>query len=135
MGKAILFIGLVIAFYWLASKLINALPDLFLFFYQFSGTILLLLGWLFWETTDYSSGKGGVLLLQIFTLMPFYFLFLAKMANLQANNKSGAQAKLFRGGMLSMSTVFFPIGMLARKMAALENARKAAQDLNVKTTD
>ncbi len=123
MGKVILFISLVIATCWLASKLINALPDLFLFFYQFSGTILLLLGWLFWETTDYSSVKGGVLLLQIFPLMPFYLLFLAKMANLQANNKGRAQARLFRGGMLSMSTVFFPIGMLARKMAALETGQ------------
>jgi len=131
MGKAILFIALVIAIYWLASKLINALPDLFLFFYQFSGMILLFLGWLFWENTDYSSGKGGVLMLQIFALMPFYFLFLAKMANLQqANKTSGAQAKLFRGGMLSMSTVFFPIGMLARKMAALEAKRKEAETMS-----
>lgn len=135
MGKAILFIGLVIAFCWLASKLINALPDLFLFMYQFSGTMFLLLGGLYWATTDYSSGKGGVLLLQIFTLMPFYFLFLAKMANLRANNKGGAQAKLFRGGMLSMSTVFFPIGMLARKMAALDSKQKAAEKPAAKRSD
>ena len=127
MGKAILFIALVIAFCWIVSKLINALPDLFLFMYQFSGTLFLLLGGLYWATTDYSSGKGGVLLLQIFTLMPFYILFLAKMANLRANNKGGAQAKLFRGGMLSMSTVFFPIGMLARKMASLDAKRKVAE--------
>lgn len=130
MGKAILFIGLFIAFCWLVSKLINALPDLFLVFYQFSGTFLLMLGWVFWLTTDYSSGKGGVLLLQIFIMMPFYFLFMAKMANLRANNKEGAQAKLFRGGMLSMSTFFFPIGMLARKMAALEAKSKAAGQQN-----
>lgn len=135
MGKAILFIALVIAFCWIVSKLINALPDLFLFMYQFSGSMFLLLGGLYWATTDYSSGKGGVLLLQIFTLMPFYILFLAKMANLRANNKGGAQAKLFRGGMLSMSTVFFPIGMLARKMAALDSKQKAAEKPAAKETD
>ena len=121
MGKAILFIGCFIAFCWIVSKLINALPDLFLFMYQFSGTMLLLLGGVFWLTTDYSSGKGGVVLLQIFVLLPFYLMMLAKLANwLHGKKGQGVPPKLTRGGMFSMTTVFFPIGMLARKMAALE---------------
>jgi len=182
MGMLIVGILAMLAISWLFNLLAAALPELCLFVYRFSGSLLLLFGYVCWQTTDYSSGKGGVLFLQILLLSPFYMMFLAKQANRSAEREAAKKAKKLaekqakqqavkdasnvashaaptsaqpqatapntqpkadptpviaasksplRGVMLSQSTTFFPIGMLARNMAKLEAEEKQSHNEHV----
>lgn len=190
MGMLIVGILAMLAISWLFNLLAAALPELCLFVYRFSGSLLLLFGYVCWQTTDYSSGKGGVLFLQILLLSPFYMMFLAKQANRSAERDAAKKAKKqaakqakqqaakdasnaasqaaltsaqpqatapnaqlhtqpntqqkadptpviaaskspLRGVMLSQSTTFFPIGMLARNMAKLEAEEKQSHNEHV----
>ena len=74
MGMLIVGILAMLAISWLFNLLAKALPELCLFVYRFSGSLLLLFGYVCWQTTDYSSGKGGELFLQILLLSPFLMI-------------------------------------------------------------
>lgn len=124
MGALILGILAILAIGWVYNLLADLLPEFCLVCYRFSGSLLLLFGYLCWISTDYNSGKGGEVFLQILLLAPFFLIFMAKLANHNAGPKGASKAPN-RGPMLSQSGTFFPIGMLARRMAKLQADEQA----------